>query len=118
MFLTAFFFRTDKIIKDMSVKSFQENFMSSFSSYVEHTVIAWYLRNAKAECFSPESVPPHMMWMIADFAQNIKVEKRWETAEEYFKRPEIALHGIISGIAPISNPGSYEISHVTSSDYR
>jgi hypothetical protein len=102
----------------MSVKSFQEIFVSSFASYVEHIVISWYLRNAKAECFSTDLVPPHMMWMIADFAQNIKVEKRWETAEEYFKRHEIALHGIISGIAPVSNPGSYEISHVTSSDFR
>ena len=102
----------------MKVDTFEDIFKAAFPKYVEHQVIARYLRNAKAEGLSPPSVPPHMMWMIADFAQNIEVVKRWETAEEYFKRPEIALHGVISGITPMSGKEAYEISHVTSSDYR
>ena len=85
---------------------------------MEHIVIAWYLRNAKTQGLSHDFVPPHMLWMIADFAQNIKVEKRFETAEEYFKKSEIALHGIVSGFNPVSESGSYQMSHVTTSDYR
>ncbi len=102
----------------MKVRSFEDRFEEAFPNFVEHKVIAWYLRNAKTEGLSQTSVPPHMMWMVADFAQNIEVVKRWETAEEYFKRPEIALHGIISGIFPMCGEVAYEISHVTSSDYR
>ena len=111
-------FRTDKIITDMSVKTFEDRLKTDFPKYVEHIVIAWYLRNAKAEGLAASSVPPHMMWMIADFAQNVQVVKRFETAEEFFKRKEIALHGIISGISPSDSEIGYEMSHVTSSDYR
>ena len=102
----------------MTVKSFEDRLRAEFPDYVEHIVIAWYLRNAKAECLSPAQVPPHMMWMIADFAQNVEVVKRWETAEEYFKRPEITIHGIISGFSSVAREGTFEMSHVTSSDYR
>lgn len=63
-------------------------------------------------------MPPHMLSMIADFAQNVQVVKRAETAEEYFKRPEIALHGVISGFVSVTDGEMYEMSHVTSSDYR
>ena len=58
-----------------------------------------------------------MMWMIADFAQNVQFVKRFETAEEFFKRKEIALHGIISGISPSDSETGYEMIHVTSSHY-
>ena len=109
---------TDKIVTDMSFTEFSETFKNVFPNYVEHIVIAWYLRNAKAEGLSVASMPPHMMWMIGDFAQNIEVVKKWETAEEYFKRPEIALHGIISGFVSSSDKSSHAMSHITSSDYR
>ena len=102
----------------MKLTEFCERFSEDFPSYVEHLVIAWYLRNAKSEGFSAESMPPHMLSMIADFAQNIQVIKRLETAEEYFKRPEIALHGVVSGFVSAADGKMYEMSHVTSSDYR
>ena len=102
----------------MTVKSFEDRLKTDFPHYAEHIVLAWYLRNAKAECLSPSQVPANMMWMIADFAQNIQVVKRYDTAEEYFKRPEIALHGIISGFVPVDKEGTYEMSHVTSSNYK
>ena len=63
-------------------------------------------------------MPPHMLSMVADFAQNVVVVKRWETAEEYFKRPEIALHGIISGFVSQADGKMHEMSHVTTSDFR
>ena len=102
----------------MSLKSFEDKFKLNFPDYVEHVVIAWYLSNAKAVGLSPASAPEHMMSMIGDFAQNIKVIKRHETAEEYFKRPEIAIHGIISGFVSSSDKKQTDMSHVTSSDYR
>ena len=111
-------FRTDKVVTDMSIREFENAFKSNFSDYVEHLVIAWYLRNAKTEGLSPQSLPEHMIWMIGDFAQNILVIKRHETAEEYFKRPEIALHGIISGFVSSSDKKQHKMSNVTSSDFR
>ena len=56
--------------------------------------------------------------MIGDFAQNILVKKRHETSEEYFKRPEIALHGIVSSFLASDNKMQMKTSHVTTSDYR
>ena len=112
------FYRTDKIVTDMSLSMFLESFSSSFPKYVEHLVIGWYLRNAKAEGFSERCMPNHMMWMISDFAQNIQVVKRYETAEEYYKRPEVALHGTVSGMISVQDGKLHEISHVASSDYR
>ena len=58
------------------------------------------------------------MWMIGDFAQNIEVIKRFETAEEFYKRPEICLHGIVSGFVSTSDKKKHEMSHVTSSDFK
>ena len=63
-------------------------------------------------------MPPHMLSMVADFAQNVVVVKRWETAEEYFKRPENALHGNISGFVSQADGKMHEMSHVTTSDFR
>ena len=112
------FFRTDKVVTDLNFNDFSERFMESFPSYVEHIITAWYLRNAKSEGFSAALMPSHMLSMIADFAQNVQVVKRSETAEEYFKRPEIALHGVISGFVSANDGEMFEMSHVTSSDYR
>ena len=116
--LVNFNIRTDKVITDLTVKSFEERLKADFPHYAEHIVLAWYLRNAKTECLSPSQVPANMLWMIAYFAQSIQVVKRHETAKEYFNRPEIGLHGIISGFAPVDKEGTYEISHVTSSNYK
>ena len=108
----------DKIVTDMSLHNFEEKFQAGFPDYSEHVIVSWYLRNAKAEGLSPNFLPENTMWMIGDFAQNIKVIKRHETAEEYFKRPEIALHGILSGFISSSDKRQHEMSLVTTSDYR
>ena len=65
-------FRTDKVVTDMSIREFENAFKSNFSDYVEHLVIAWYLRNAKTEGLSTQSLPEHMIWMIGDFAQKAR----------------------------------------------
>ena len=103
---------------DIDASEFSARFQKDFPHYVEHIVTAWYLRNAKSEGFSAASMPPHMLSMVADFAQNVVVVKRWETAEEYFKRPEIALHGIISGFVSQVDGKMHEMSHVCSSNFR
>ena len=105
-------------MRDVSLADFCESFNSAFPVYVEHLVVGWYLSNAKAECLSTEFVLPNMLWMNGDFAQNIQVNKRWETAEEFFKRPEIAMHGIISGFVSATDGKSHEMTHVATSDYR
>ena len=110
--------RTDKVVTDLKVCDFEAKLKSVFPHYAEHLILSWYLSNAKTEGLSPKFLPEDTMWMIADFAQNIKVTKRWETAEEYFKRPEIALHGIVSGFLSSSDKKQHETSHVTTSDNR
>ena len=103
---------------DMSLSFFRNRLSAEFPKYVEHLVIAWYLGNAKAEGCSDKYMPKHMMWMISDFAQNIEVVKRYETAEEYYKRPEIALHGTVSGMISAQDGKLHQISHAVSSDFR
>ena len=102
----------------MTLEDFLDKFKESFSDYVEHVVLSWYLRNAKMEAFKLETMPGHMMSFVADFAQNIKVIKRSETAEEYFHRPEVAIHGIVSGFKSADGGRQYQMTHTTSSDYR
>ena len=102
----------------MDLTSCLERFKDDFSEYVEHIILSWYLRNAKTEGFDLQRMPTHMVSFVADFAQNIQVEKRWEVAEEYFHKPEIALHGILSGMKSAANGQPHRISHVTTSDYR
>ena len=75
------------MVEDMTLEDFLEKFKESFSDYVEHVVLSWYLRNAKMEAFKLETMPGHMMSFVADFAQNIKVIKRSETAEEVLSPP-------------------------------
>ena len=110
------FFRTDKVIEDLDLLTFTKKFHEKFPVFVNHVVIAWYLRNAKSVGLGP-LMPSHMITLIDDFAQNIEIIKRWETAEEYFHRPELAVHGIVSGIK-LESGEVYQISHITSSDYR
>ena len=102
----------------MSFETFLDNFKSDFSDYVEHVVLSWYLKNAKADGFDLEKMPAHMTSLVADFAQNIQVVKQWEVAEEYFHWPEIALHGILSGMRSGIDGKPHQISHITTSDYR
>ena len=93
-----------------------DKFQTNFHDYVEHLVLSWYLRNAKIEGLTI-SLPHNTVSLIADFAQNIEVVKKWETAEEYFHRPEIAMHGIVSGFK-LDNGDLYQMCHITTSDYR
>ena len=102
----------------MELASFLEKFRDAFPGYVEHVVLSWYLRNAKSEAFALATMPTHMASLVADFAQNIQVVKRWEVAEEYFHRPEIALHGILSGMRSACDGKHHQTSHITTCDYR
>ena len=69
-------YRTDKVVEDLDLPSYLAKFKEEFQKYVQHLVVSWYLRNAKAEAFAQDRMPPNMMSFIADFAQNIEVIKR------------------------------------------
>ena len=65
------------------------------------------------------------MFVVADFAENVTVVRKFEVADQYFHRAEILLFGgVISIVIPALIPGSradlqlHTSSHLVSSDYR
>ena len=117
--------KMEKVVRDLDPASFIEKFSEDFPRFSEHQIIAWYLANTKNVAFMAKNIPDHMLTGISDFAQNLLHIRKHETSEEYFKRPQTALHGTLSGISKAITNEDGSISYVghrftqlTSSDYR
>ena len=117
--------KMEKVVRDLDPASFIEKFSEDFPQFSEHQIIAWYLANTKNVAFMAKNIPDHMLTGISDFAQNLLHIRKHETSEEYFKRPQTALHGTLSGISKAITNEDGSISYVghrftqlTSSDYR
>lgn len=117
--------KMEKFVTDLEPKLFISKLVEDFPKFSEHQIIAWFLSNAKNAAFASKNVPDHMLTGVSDFAQNLLHIRKHETAEEYFKRPQTALHGTVSGISKtiINEDGSrshigHHITQFTSSDYR
>lgn len=117
--------RMDKVVTDLNLTAFLVMFKNEFAKFSEHQVVAWFLSNTKNLAFSKSQMEPHILTQNADFAQNLLHIKKHETAEEYFKRKQTTLHGLVSGIATSTRTatgGTEKVSHqmtqLSSSDDR
>ena len=117
--------KMEKVVSDLDPKSFIDKLVEDFPKFSEHQMIAWFLANTKNTAFLPKNIPEHMLTGVSDFAQNLLHIRKHETSEEYFKRPQTALHGTMCGISKVIVNEDGSTSHVghrftqlTSSDYR
>ena len=111
--------KTDKVLTDMQMDAFIEQFISDFDDYAKHTVEYWFLNAVKIEAFDPKSQPSHAIVGVSDFAQNLQVEKKVEMAEEHFHKGQIALFAtVVSVSTPIedNNNVKHSLTQVTSSN--
>ena len=115
--------RVEKVETELSLSEFLESFREEFSQYAHHIVAAWFLRSTKLELFNPTKERRNTLTIVSDFGEAFLVVRKHETADQFFKRPEVNLHGsVCSFLVPKDDDESgnhlqdYTMSYIISSD--
>jgi hypothetical protein len=87
--------RVEKIEVELSLQDFLELFMKEFQHYGHHIVAAWFLRSTKLALFRPFEERQDVLTIISDFGEAFLVIGKHETADQFFKRREVNLHGSV-----------------------
>ena len=113
------FTKMEEKIKEKPFLDFLEAYKENFEAYGKHKTEAWLLNTSKNVCSDKRNQPGNMMYMVSDFAQNLKLDKKNETSEEYFHKKQIAIFASVStvNIKESEHEGEqHTISQITSSD--
>ena len=94
--------KMDKIKEDMTFDNFLQQFISDFSSYSGHKIVAWLLNNLMNFGPSHYNQNSKNMVCVSDFAQNVKLSKKHEVSEEYSHKTQIAVFGTVSTVMEAS----------------
>ena len=108
--------KMDQVKIDLSQEKFKEKFKTDFQEFSKHKLEDWMLNNLKHFGSKANSQKPHNLFMISDFAQNIKLSKKMEVSEEYFHKQQVAVFGSVS--TSVSNGSHKNMSQITSSDVK
>ena len=81
----------EQITEEKKWDEFLEKYETNFTSYAKHKTEAWILNTIKSTCSEKNFQSNDLLYMVSDFAQNLKIEKRKETAEEYFHKRQIVI---------------------------
>ena len=90
--------RVEKHGVELSLDDFFISFRQEFDKYAHHILAAWFLRSTKLALFSPFEERRSVLTVISDFGEAFLVIGKHETAEQFFKRKEINLHGSVCTI--------------------
>lgn len=117
--------RMEKIELELSLTDFLESFRKEFMKYAHHIVAAWFLRSTKLAFFNPSINRKSILTIISDFGEAYLVIGKHETADQFFKRREVNIHGsVCSFLVPVEDDESEEkfkevnISFIVSSDFK
>ena len=92
----------EKIEEELSLTDFLESFREEFMKYAHHIVASWFLRSTKLELFRPSKDRQSILTIISDFGEAFLVVGKHETADQFFKRKEVNLHGsVCTFLAPV-----------------
>ena len=69
--------------------------LGDFMKYAHHILAAWFLRSTKLALFSPFKERQSVLTIISDFGEAFLVIGKHETADQFFKRREVNLHGSV-----------------------
>ena len=115
--------RVEKVETELSLSEFLKSFREEFIQYAHHIVAAWFLRSTKLELFHPTKERKNILTIVSDFGEAFLVVRKHETADQFFKRPEVNLHGsVCSFLVPKADDESgqsledYSMSYIVSSD--
>ena len=94
----------------MSFDEFSASLQAEFDKYAHHILAAWFLRSTKLALFSPFKERQSVLTVISDFGEAFLVIGKHETAEQFFKRKEVNLHGsVCTFLTPVVQEGDGEI---------
>ena len=115
--------RVDKIELELSFDEFSSSLRAEFAKYAHHILAAWFLRSTKLALFSPFKERQSVLTIISDFGEAFLVIGKHETAEQFFKRKEVNLHGsVCTFLTPVQgeedNFKEVNISVIISSDIK
>ena len=82
-------------VEKIEVQDFLKLFREEFQHYGHHIVAAWFLRSTKLELFRPFEGRQDVLTIISDFGEAFLVIGKHETADQFFKRREVNLHGSV-----------------------
>ena len=85
----------EKLEVEMSLAGFLDAFREDFQKYAQHIVAAWFLRSTKLALFTPFMERQSVLTIISDFGEAFLVIAKHETADQFFKRKEVNLHGSV-----------------------
>ena len=115
--------RIEKVETELSLAEFVALFKDEFTSYAHHIVSAWFLRSTKLELFNPIKEKKSVLTVVSDFGEAFLVVRKHETSDQFFKRPEVNLHGSVCSFQITKDigdnqekPEEYSISYIISSD--
>ena len=115
--------RVEKVETELSLSEFLKSFREEFAQYAHPIVAAWFLRSTKLELFNPTKERQNILTIVSDFGEAFLVVRKHETADQFFKRPEVNLHGsVCSFLVPKEDDESgknledYSMSFIVSSD--
>ena len=115
--------RTEKVETELSLSEFRALFQDEFTKYAHHIVAAWFLRSTKLELFKPSQERKSVLTIVSDFGEAYLVVKKHETSDQFFKRPEVSIHGSVCTFLVPDQVGDsnetlkdYNMSCIVSSD--
>ena len=87
--------RMEKLELELSLGDFLVSFREEFMKYAHHILAAWFLRLTKLALCSPFKERQSVLTIISDFGEAFLVIGKHETADQFFKRREVNLHGSV-----------------------
>ena len=112
--------RTEKVETELTLSEFLAAFREDFTNYAHHIVAAWFLRSTKLELFQPSQERKSVLTIVSDFGEAYLVVKKHETSDQFFKRPEVNIHGsVCTFLVPNEEKlKEYNMSCIVSSDIK
>ena len=87
--------RMEKLEVEMGLVEFLDTLREDFQKYAHHIVAAWFLRSTKLALFTSFKERQSVLTIISDFGEAFLVIAKHETADQFFKRMEVNLHGSV-----------------------
>ena len=116
--------RVEKVGSELQLEEFVAKLRDEFKIYSQHIIAAWYLRSTKLQLFSLSPARSAILTIGSDFGEAFLVVSKHETADQFFKRREVNLHGSVCDFL-ITKEGAdqdqttleaYSMSYIVSSD--
>ena len=111
--------KMEQVTEDKDFDSFLETYKSNFPLHAKHQTEAWLLNTIKNTCCDGDYQPNSLIHIVSDFAQNLKLDLKKETSEEYFHKPQIAIFASVASVnVKVSDDENrqHTVSQITSSD--